>query len=387
MSKIRFLKCSGVYPDYLSFFYKSQPGITSLDYTNHHAILMGDCFGWADFWQMNLEATGNFECREVVVNAEFLQKKWASEHDITWTNSNWMMEILEAQIAEFKPEILFTHDYSFITPEFRKKIRKKVPSIRTIIGYDGNGMLGPERFSGCDIMLSCVEFLVERYNQIGFKSFLFKPGFESTIIERVEKTDRNVSCSFVGGIEFGSNGHEGRMHVLAAIAKEHPVSVYSNLQSQTKFWRSRLGMLKRGDLINFLKSGESWSDFKILQKRFKPGLFGIAMYQLLAESKISINVHSEVARNLSGNMRLFEATGMGACLVTDKKDNLSDYFIEGSEIVSFTSPDDATDKISWLLRNPEQCDLIGKAGQARTHKTHTFAQSVQKFLEQSNIVR
>ena len=50
------------------------------------------------------------------------------------------------------------------------------------------------------------------------------------------------------------------------------------------------------------------------------------MYNILSRTKISFNRHINVAENNANNMRLYEATGMGSLLLTDKKDNLMKTF-------------------------------------------------------------
>ena len=54
-------------------------------------------------------------------------------------------------------------------------------------------------------------------------------------------------------------------------------------------------------------------------------VWGLDMYRALARSKITINRHINVAENNANNMRLFEATGTGSLLITDRKDNLCIY--------------------------------------------------------------
>ena len=52
------------------------------------------------------------------------------------------------------------------------------------------------------------------------------------------------------------------------------------------------------------------------------------MYKVYGRSKIVINRHGEVAQGFANNMRMFEATGMGALLMTGQSPNLSDFFSE-----------------------------------------------------------
>ena len=103
------------------------------------------------------------------------------------------------------------------------------------------------------------------------------------------------------------------------------------------------------------------------------------MYGVLASSRVTINSHIDIAGNQAGNMRLFEATGVGACLVTDWKENIADYFEPESEVVTYRSPDECLEIIRWLLANPKERDRIAHAGQVRALRTHSFAERARRL--------
>ena len=46
-----------------------------------------------------------------------------------------------------------------------------------------------------------------------------------------------------------------------------------------------------------------------------------------------------MAKSYANNMRLYEATGVGALLVTDWKENLGEMFEPGKEVVAYRSPE------------------------------------------------
>jgi hypothetical protein len=57
------------------------------------------------------------------------------------------------------------------------------------------------------------------------------------------------------------------------------------------------------------------------------------MNEILAHSQVTLNRQIEAAEGSANNMRLFEATGVGAMLVTDDGKNLSDLFRRAEEVV------------------------------------------------------
>jgi spore maturation protein CgeB len=80
-------------------------------------------------------------------------------------------------------------------------------------------------------------------------------------------------------------------------------------------------------------------------------------------------------------MRLFEATGAGAMLVTESAPNLSDFFAEGREVVTYDHPDDLMEKLSHYLEHDGERIAIASAGQRRTLRDHTYAQVMARLSE------
>ena len=85
------------------------------------------------------------------------------------------------------------------------------------------------------------------------------------------------------------------------------------------------------------------------------------MFRILGRSRITLNTHITASESSTGNIRLFEATGIGTCLVTDWKEDLKDLFELESEVVAYRSPDECSEKVRWLLDNPERCREIAAA--------------------------
>ena len=72
---------------------------------------------------------------------------------------------------------------------------------------------------------------------------------------------------------------------------------------------------------------------------------------------------------------------MGALLLTEDKDNLSELFEPGSEIETYQDRDEAVEKINALLRDHERLDRIAAAGNARTLREHTFKLRMREILD------
>ena len=75
-------------------------------------------------------------------------------------------------------------------------------------------------------------------------------------------------------------------------------------------------------------------------------------------------------------MRLFEATGMGAALVTDWKPDLVTLFRE-NEVASYQTLEELFAVLTRLSQSPSEVRSLGAAGQKRTLKSHTYSQRVE----------
>ena len=63
---------------------------------------------------------------------------------------------------------------------------------------------------------------------------------------------------------------------------------------------------------------------------------------------------------------------MGRCLLTDWKPNMEFFFKDGEEVLTYKTVEECIEKIQWIIANPEKALEIGKAGQERTLRDHTY---------------
>lgn len=75
--------------------------------------------------------------------------------------------------------------------------------------------------------------------------------------------------------------------------------------------------------------------------------------------------------------RNFEVPGCGGFVLTGEADNLSEYFVEGEELVCFRGMDDLIDKIRYYLKHEDERAAIAEAGYQRTMREHTY---VHRFI-------
>ena len=107
----------------------------------------------------------------------------------------------------------------------------------------------------------------------------------------------------------------------------------------------------------------------------------------MAASRVTLNRHARIdtgstsKTTFANNMRLFEATGVGTCLITERKDNLDELFDVRRELVSYESSKDCVEAIKSLLEDEKQREAIARAGQERTLAGHTYRHRMAELLE------
>jgi spore maturation protein CgeB len=117
-----------------------------------------------------------------------------------------------------------------------------------------------------------------------------------------------------------------------------------------------------------------------LRKCFKGMAWGMAMYQILHDSRITLNHHIGVSNAYANNMRLYEATGVGTLLLTDWKQNLPELFEPGEEVVVYRNPEECVEAAQYYLEHEEERKRIAALGQKRTLRDHTYGHRMREFL-------
>ena len=111
------------------------------------------------------------------------------------------------------------------------------------------------------------------------------------------------------------------------------------------------------------------------------------MYELLAKSLVTFNAHGQCDANngrtkfVAGNIRLFEATGSGCCLLTDNLPHLEEFFLPDEEIVIYANKLEAVEKAKYLQNNPSYAQSIARKGHDRAWNQHTSEIRAQEFCE------
>lgn len=366
---MRLLKIGVYYAAYLEQFYARRPGLAATPYAAQHAALLDDCFGSSDFWTVALSRLG-YETRDLVINAEPLQRAWAAERGTAFDEAGWLFGIAEAQVRDFRPEVIIVADYSTVTAAFLRRLREVCPSLRLVLGWCGAPYDDGTVFGECDVVLSCVPELVSHFRGAGRRSRHVNHAFEPRVLEKLgARSAPAADFVFIGSVVKSERFHLGREKLLARLVEETDLQIWSEVGPPPPSRLRRAARLLRG--------GASWSapqssvDARVA-RRARPPLFGLDMFRQLRAGRVALNTHIDVSTHSASNMRLFEATGVGACLLTDWKENLGELFEPDAEVVAYRDAEDCVEKVRYLLADESRRSDVADAGRRRTLRDHTF---------------
>ena len=337
-------------------------------------------------WIPLLETKG---CKviEFIHNLENVETAWAKENHIQTEPKHSIVEIGFEKIKRFEPDIIFcTSPVVYINNRLIKgllSVLKKRPKLVAWYGADcGNENV----FKQFDLILSNSAHLVENLKMQGMSAEVLQHSFDPIILDKVGKSiEKKNRIAFFGSLDSKSEDFRARTELIYKITKDIPVfDVYGeisrpNIYEIYKFYllekRSKLSsalskIFKHSNLQYWSNPNNlppsPWSFSKEFVNTIKDPLFGHEMLAKLNSYQIAFNYHNKHTGDCSCNMRIFEATGVGCCLLTDYKSNIHTLFEEGKEVVTYKTIEEAIAKANYLLENPHISRQIGLAAQKKT---------------------
>lgn len=385
---MKIARVTTAYPSYLRQFYTARRGLEQRSFAEQQAALNGDFFGWVDSWAHATAPLGH-EMIDVILNAISLQRAWAREQRLSTATRTWLADVCVEQLKRFRPEVLW---YDHTDAALLRRLRDAVPSIRLVLGWAGSAVPVTEVWRDMHLVLSCAQESVEQLTRRGVRARQLHHAFDARVLERL-RPRRPLGVTFVGQILRGEGFHRKRQGLLEALCATTEVTIFSAEAGEDLVgavrgaWRA----LEIRDLPSAVSAGlglvqraRRHATLGRLVPHLRPAVYGVEMYCTIASSSITLNVHADSSPRFASNMRLFETTGVGSCLLTDARSNLPDLFDVDREVVAYGSVDECREKVRWLLDHTATRDEIARAGQARTLRSHSFA---QRALELDEIIK
>ena len=389
---MRILILTADYESFLKWHYLRHPGLEHAPYAGQLRARFDTLFGVSDFYSRGFAALGH-EAEEIYVNNIWLQSAWARENGVNVpdpapptalapTDANELImrlkrklrpfrrfleplarklgyimtltpverQILMAQIARANPDVILNQIPDVVTSDIMHKVKR--PG-RTIIVQHGNHP--PENFDASPYTfgVSLIPAVVEYFRSRGIPAENVHLAFDSSVLDRLgPPPPRDIDISFVGGL---ASNQGKRIELLEAIARELPIELY-------------------------LSSFKGIPSSSPLHARMRGEVWGVDMYNILRRSRITLNSHIDAAKGMAGNMRLYEATGVGTFLLTDNLPNLPALFLPGTHVGVYDNPQDCIAKIKYYLANEAERETIARAGQKHALDQHSYRHRIEALL-------
>lgn len=391
------LRISKLYDNYINDYEKTHYNYSFLNYDEQYFNLIHHSQDLSGSYEKSFNDIG-VKATNIIFNARKLQERWAIEHNINPLISS--IDLIFEQVKYYKPDIVWLDTSQLFDRKWINNLKNEISSIKLIIGHICSPVNAKmiESYSSFDLILACSTCIQKELATYGIKAELLYHGFDHSILNYIEtdKNQKKIDVVFTGSLFTGFGFHKRRIEFIERLIESNiAIKTFGNIESRKKkFFKQCMNrilvillFLKCNFLIekiHFLKKYKNYGKEKIkyysndLLKTVHSPIFGLEMFQLLNNSKICFNIHGGNAeRKCAGNMRLFESTGIGTCLITDWKENISDFFEIDKEIITYKTVEECITKIKWLLNNPIEAEKIAKAGQMRTLNDHTILKRVK----------
>jgi hypothetical protein len=322
------------YPEFLKSCEKNAPMVGYCSYAQALDWILQECFGTFDAYSRGLTACG-WETCDIIANSTWLWNLWRKE------NGGGIDNVPLKIIDRFNPDVIFMQDLHAFTQRQLAVLKDDY----FLAGQCSCAWPGDHIVELYDIIFTSFPHYMERLTSLGVKAVFLPLAFDPEVHHRliahgVLGGERGFPVSFVGGMsnQFGERARN--LHrVVDTLADSN---------------------------IKFTVLGYGNATFNVNE------IWALPMYQLYGQSKIVLNIHHPAAQGFSNNLRMFEATGMGAMLLTEHSTNISDYFTPSVECVTYRSIDEAIDLIKFFLAHDNQRKAIAQAGQRHTLTEHTY---------------
>ncbi|MBS1914147.1 MAG: glycosyltransferase [Bacteroidetes bacterium] len=360
---MRILILNADYTAFLRWLYASQPGLAAARYDEQMAARNASLFGVADFYSWNLRSLGH-EAWEIHANNEPMQRAWACENGLALPENSgrrwrmrlrgglvpwlsrvedrrWMYRVLAEQIRRLKPDVLLNQALDGIDPRFIREMR---PHVRLLAGQVAAPLGDDGVIREYDLILSSLPGFLERARALGARGELHRFAFDARVLDLLPAVERDLEATFVGSI---SRHHESRVALLERVART----------CRLQLWGKGIETLPEDSPLRSIHNGEAW---------------GRGMYDILNRSRMTLNHHIGIAGAHANNMRLFEATGSGAMLITDWKSNLHEMFEPGREVIAYRDHEECARMIEYYAAHHDEREAIARAGRERTLRDHNY---------------
>jgi hypothetical protein len=370
---MRVLIPDSYYEDFLAEHYRDRSGLESRPYADQLASLLERSFGTTDAYSHELSELGH-DAAELILNCDPLQRRWAAENGVRSAapaaalarlpgrpgsvGRQAMLHLVAMrQASAYEADVIYAQDLWFFRPAELRRLRSRGA---LVAGQIASRAPDDQVIAAYDLIFTSFPHFVERFRALGVRAEYLRIAFDARVLDRLRDAgvdpspagERPHAVTHVGALD--PTVHQVRVPLLEGLAEETDLEVWG-------YGVDRLGPASP------------------LRDRYRGQAWGMGMYEVLARSKIVVNTHERIAEGFANNMRLYEATGSGALLITDERDDLAEIFEPGREVVTYRTPAELVERVRHYLAHDDERRAIAAAGQERTLRDHTYRERIAEL--------
>ncbi|MEY4700203.1 MAG: hypothetical protein RL326_390, partial [Pseudomonadota bacterium] len=335
--------------EYTRYMYASCPQLASLPYLDQLNTLIQDRYLASQLYAEELRAIGA-DAHILIANCEPLQRAWAHENDISSEGASWLSLVLAAQVTRIRPDVLFISDPCSIDSRFVRLLPIK-PTF--VVGLRSGMIPAWADFTAFDLILSGEQFSKDLPLAHGASaSEHISAGFASRFItfDALRDPKRDLLCA---------GGSEGDVPLLEQLG------FYANATREftPRFIDTSTASLRSEWIARFARSP----------------LWGMELYRALNQTKLALTNIPSFGSTTTSEISWFEVTGCGAMLLTEENPLLGRYFDVGSEVETYASFDELTEKVRYYLEHDERREEIAGRGRVRCLQDHSLARRTEEL--------
>lgn len=297
---------------------------------------------------------------------ERLQHLWAKENALQSTD---LSEIKLAQIKAFKPDVFYNMspnvDNSFIENLVIERFKCKFICWNSFIEKK------PRTYPFYDVHLTLHKPFLNYWNKLNLKGFELQPSIPADW--EFKNPNRPIDVLFYGQynewIFLKRNKLIERLIDYKNINK-HKVRIHLQYKIRQKAWFK---------LYRFEKIKLTFPN-KLVVENSLPPLYGDELYKTIGMSKIVINAYGDNNQFFKSNLRVFEAIGHGAFLISERG-----HYPEGLEpdvdFYIYDGFEELVEKVEIVLENWEKHKEIAQRTAEKVRKYFSKETQWTKFLE------
>jgi hypothetical protein len=304
-------------------------------------------------------------------NYEPMQLQWAREQG--WNETN-LKEIIKAQIEEFGGDVYYNLSPIQYTADEISQLPKKMVKIGWFASPEKNKI----DFNVYNTRFTNLPSDVDEEGKKGFRSHFFQLSDAPVFHAHTQNQNRPIDVLFFGQyLESHFDKRNGYIDELIRLQEKHGFNLVLALMANYKYkyllpFKLPLALHQKFRILTFPP--------KKVAEYSSHALFGSEMLQHIGQAKIVFNCHVDMAGDYRVNMRIFEALGCGAHMLSDSgiyPDGLN----EGEHFSVYKDVSELEEKILYLLKNQHDREKIEKNGNTTIRANYSKEHQWERFQQ------